>query len=52
VSLPKGIPERVQEWAEGEGAKVREKEALAGELSAAMQAHGRAMGVIKAVMGG
>ena len=44
VSLPKDIPERVQEWAEGEGAKVREKEALAGELSAAMQAHGCDMG--------
>lgn len=52
VSLPEDIPERVQEWAEGEGAKVREKEALAGELSAAMQAHGCDMGVVKAVMGG
>lgn len=29
-----------QEWAGGEGAKVRETEELAGELSAAMQAHG------------
>ena len=48
MSLPKDIPERVQEWAEGEGAKVREKEALAGELSAAMQAHGCDMGVVKA----
>src|SRR5215203_3141443 len=48
VSLPKDIPKRVQEWAEGEGAKVREKEARAGELSAAMQAHGCDMGVVKA----
>jgi hypothetical protein len=40
VSLPLDTPERAKEGAEGEQAKVSEREELAGELSAAMQAHG------------
>jgi hypothetical protein len=40
-----------QEWAGGEGAKVRETEELAGEHSAAMQAHGSDPTPIRAIIG-
>jgi hypothetical protein len=41
VALPEDTEERVKEWAEGEEAKIREREMLVGEVSAAMRAHGR-----------
>jgi hypothetical protein len=40
VALPEDMGERVRGWVEDEEAKVREREELAGELGAAMQAHG------------
>jgi hypothetical protein len=52
MTLPKDIPERVREWAEGEEAREREKEKLVGELSAAMQTHGRDPTPIRQVRGG
>ncbi len=52
VSLPEDTPERIREWTEGEEAKVREREELVEELSAAMQAHGRDPTPIREVMGG
>jgi hypothetical protein len=52
MTLPKDIPERVREWAEGEEAREREKEKLVGELSAAMQTHGRDPTPIREVRGG
>jgi len=51
VSLRKDVPERVREWAEGEGANVREREELVGELSAAMEAHGHDPTPIREAMG-
>ena len=41
VALPHDTGEHIREWAEGEEAKVQEREELVGELSAAMQTHGR-----------
>jgi hypothetical protein len=52
VKLPEDIPERVQEWAEGEEAKAREREALVEELSTAMEAEGRDPTPIREAMGG
>ena len=40
------------EWAEGEEAREREREALVGELSAAMLAHGHDPTPIREAMGG
>jgi hypothetical protein len=52
VKLPADIPERVREWAEGEEAKAREREALVEELSTAMEAEGRDPTPIREAMGG
>src|SRR5215204_5560082 len=51
VALPEDTPEKAREWAEGEGAKVREREVLVGELTEAMQARGYDTGAVKAVVG-
>jgi hypothetical protein len=54
IALPKNTPaEMATGWAEGEEVKVREREELVGELSAAMRAHGYdPTPVREAVMGG
>ena len=52
VALPEDTGERIAEWAEGEGTREREREALAGELSQAMRAHGRDPTLIREAMGG
>lgn len=52
VALSEDTGERVRQWAEDEETKVRERRELAGQLSAAMQAHGHDIGDIKAVTGG
>ena len=51
VALPEDTSKKAREWAESEGAKVREKEELLGELSQAMQVHGRDPTPIREVMG-
>jgi len=50
--LPEDIPDRVKEWAEGEEAKVREREDLVGELNQAMRAKGHDPTLIWEAMGG
>jgi len=52
VALPEGTGQRAKEWAEGEMTKVRERKELAGQLSAAMQAHGHVPTPIREAMGG
>jgi hypothetical protein len=51
VSLPEGTKERITEWAEGEEAKAREKEALVDNLSQAMKVRGYDPTPIRGVMG-
>ena len=51
VALPEDTSERAKEWAEGEGAKDREKNDLVDELSAAMRAKGRDPAPIREAMG-
>ena len=52
MALPEGTGQRAKEWAEGEMTKVRERKELAGQLSAAMQAHGHVPTPIREAMGG
>ena len=51
IALPEDTKERVAEWAEGEDAKEREKEALVEELSQVMRTGGYDTQAMKAVMG-
>jgi hypothetical protein len=51
AALPEDTAGKAKEWAEGEGAKVREKEELVGELSQAMEVHGRDPTSIREAMG-
>lgn len=52
VSLPEDTPERVRKWAEGEEAKVQEREELVAELSQVMKVHGYDPTPIREMMGG
>ena len=51
VALPEDLPKRVRKWTGGEDGKVREREKLAGELSAAMLARGLDPTPIREAMG-
>ena len=51
VALPKEMGERIKEWVEGEGAKIKERKELAEDLSQAMQAHRRDPALIREAMG-
>ena len=50
VSLPEGTKQQVRVWAEGEEAKVREREELIEDLSQAKQSHGYDPTPIREVM--
>ncbi len=52
VSLPEGTKQQVRVWAEGEEAKVREREEPVEDLSHAKQSHGYDPTPILEVMGG
>jgi len=52
VALPEDSSKKARKWAQGEGTKAREREELAGELGAVMQAHGHGTEAVRAVMGG
>ena len=52
ISVPESTKECVSEWAEGEETKVKEREELVGELSAAMRARGHDPTPIREAMGG
>ncbi len=50
VALPEDTGERVRGWAEGEGAKEREREELIGKVAAMTEEQGLDAGTLKAVM--
>jgi hypothetical protein len=52
VALPEDTAGRIRGWAEGEEEREREREAMVGELSEAMRAHGHDPTPIREVMGG
>jgi hypothetical protein len=52
VALPEDTAEKAKEWAEGEGAKVRERDELVGEVSAAMENRGYDTAALETVRSG